>query len=202
MVAIPCPPTLKNITPTTPGTASWSSFGRPIAVSTAVRWTGYWTSAMSWFSANWPIWIRILRTIGLRTWPGFVAAVTWTMIARSIIQKSHTPGNTASWSGRWSLTFNWMFSQNILNHKLLWIGWFETIDNFCYLSGMDSKNETPAWLDLPWINKNEICQMLTGSKGNNKRAYFSLQRSGQRPWRPEELKRLEEIHQKLKEELR
>lgn len=62
---------------------------------------------------------------------------------------------------------------------------------------MDKLFQTPKWLSLPWINQSQICQMLYGKKDKSTTAYFALKRQGKRPWKQEELERLESIRRHM-----
>ncbi|MGB3586450.1 MAG: hypothetical protein WBA23_07925 [Tunicatimonas sp.] len=66
---------------------------------------------------------------------------------------------------------------------------------------MTTHKHTPEWLNEPWLNLSEICAMLTGSRERTKTAYFAQQRKGLRPWKEEELIKLEEIRRELKGKL-
>ena len=57
--------------------------------------------------------------------------------------------------------------------------------------------QTPAWLLESWINNAVICQMLYGTKDKSTTAYFSLKKKGKRPWKQEELQKLEKIKHTL-----
>lgn len=67
---------------------------------------------------------------------------------------------------------------------------------------MDKLFETPSWLQLPWINLSQVCMLLYGKKDSSTRAYFALKRKNKRPWKEDELQKLESIHQQLMEEMR
>ncbi len=67
---------------------------------------------------------------------------------------------------------------------------------------MDKLFETPAWLELPWINLSQVCMLLYGKKDSSTRAYFALKRKNKRPWKEDELQKLQAIHQQLMEEMR
>ncbi len=58
-------------------------------------------------------------------------------------------------------------------------------------------HQTPAWLLEDWINNAVICQMLYGTKDKSTTAYFSLKKKGKRPWKKEELQKLEKIKHSL-----
>lgn len=62
--------------------------------------------------------------------------------------------------------------------------------------------DTPSWLQLPWINLSQVCMLLYGKKDSSTRAYFALKRKNKRPWKDDELQKLEAIHQQLMEEMR
>ncbi|WKN31369.1 hypothetical protein PZB74_20680 [Porifericola rhodea] len=62
---------------------------------------------------------------------------------------------------------------------------------------MDKFFKTPKWLSLPWINLSQVCIMLYGKKDKSTTAYFTLKRQGKRPWKAEELDRLEEIRKQM-----
>ena len=57
--------------------------------------------------------------------------------------------------------------------------------------------QTPSWLLEDWINNAVICEMLYGNKDKSTTAYFSLKKQGKRPWKKEELEKLEEIKHSL-----
>ena len=60
-----------------------------------------------------------------------------------------------------------------------------------------SHYQTPAWLLENWINNAVICEMLYGNKDKSTTAYFSLKKQGKRPWKREELQKLEKIKRSL-----
>ena len=60
-----------------------------------------------------------------------------------------------------------------------------------------AQQQTPVWLLENWINNAVICEMLYGNKSKSTTAYFSLKKQGRRPWKKEELKKLEEIKRSL-----
>ncbi len=60
-----------------------------------------------------------------------------------------------------------------------------------------ARYQTPAWLLEDWINNAVICQMLYGTKDRSTTAYFSLKKKGKRPWKKEELQKLEKIKRSL-----
>lgn len=62
---------------------------------------------------------------------------------------------------------------------------------------MDTLYETPKWLFLPWINLSQVCLMLYGKKDKSTTAYFTLKRQNKRPWRPDELEKLEAIRKEM-----
>ena len=60
-----------------------------------------------------------------------------------------------------------------------------------------ARYQTPTWLLEDWINNAVICQMLYGNKDKSTTAYFSLKKKGKRPWKQEELQKLEKIKHTL-----
>jgi hypothetical protein len=56
---------------------------------------------------------------------------------------------------------------------------------------------TPGWLNEPVINLSQVCLMLYGKKDKSTTAYFAMKRQGKRPWKPDELKALEQIRKVL-----
>lgn len=69
--------------------------------------------------------------------------------------------------------------------------WVEVSDD------MDTLYETPRWLFLPWINLSQVCLMLYGKKDKSTTAYFTLKRQNKRPWRRDELEKLEAIRKEM-----
>ena len=62
--------------------------------------------------------------------------------------------------------------------------------------------KTPDWLFEPWIKLSEVCLRLYGKKDGSATGKFTQKRNGLKGWKPEELKRLEEIRQEMAEVLR
>ncbi len=60
-----------------------------------------------------------------------------------------------------------------------------------------ARYQPPPWLLEDWINNAVICQMLYGTKDKSTTAYFSLKKKGKRPWKKEELQKLEKIKRSL-----
>jgi hypothetical protein len=59
-----------------------------------------------------------------------------------------------------------------------------------------------GWINESWVNKSDICKRLYGDADKKTVSYFTLQRQGKRPWKPEQLKRLDEIRNELLEKLK
>lgn len=59
-----------------------------------------------------------------------------------------------------------------------------------------------GWLNESWVNKSDICKRLYGDADKSTVSYFTQQRQGKKPWKPEQLKRLDEIRHELLEKLK
>ena len=66
---------------------------------------------------------------------------------------------------------------------------------------IDEIRKTPGWLFEPWIKLSEVCLRLYGKKDGSATNKFVQKRNGLKHWKPDELKRLEEIRQELAERL-
>jgi hypothetical protein len=62
-------------------------------------------------------------------------------------------------------------------------------------------NYKVGWLNESWVNKSDICKRLYGKSDKTTVSYFTQQRQGKKPWKPEQLKRLDEIRNDLLEKL-
>lgn len=61
---------------------------------------------------------------------------------------------------------------------------------------------TPNWLQEPWLNYTKICAMLYDSDDRRYTGLFAQKRNGTRPWKPEELDKLERIRENLQGKLK
>lgn len=54
-----------------------------------------------------------------------------------------------------------------------------------------------GWINESWVNKSDICKRLYGDSDKTTVSYFTQQRQGKKPWKPEQLQRLDEIREEL-----
>ena len=54
------------------------------------------------------------------------------------------------------------------------------------------------WLNESWVNKSDICKRLYGISDKSTVGYFTQQRQGKKPWKPEQLEKLDAIRKELK----
>lgn len=66
----------------------------------------------------------------------------------------------------------------------------------------EQKLSTPSWLQEPWLNYTKICAMFYDSDDRKYTGLFAQKRNGNRPWKPEELQKLEQIRQQLEKKIK
>lgn len=54
------------------------------------------------------------------------------------------------------------------------------------------------WLNESWVNKSDICKRLYGTSDKSTIGYFTQQRQGKKPWKPQQLEKLDEIRRTLR----